>query len=72
MNVKSLYSACLYSVLMSDWSYFCVFLKDIIRFWLEKGVDGFRIGSVKYVLEAAHLRDEPQVDPNKPAVSFTS
>lgn len=48
------------------------FLKDIIRFWLEKGVDGFRIGSVKYVLEAAHLRDEPQVDPNKPAVSFTS
>lgn len=47
-------------------------LKDIIRFWLEKGVDGFRIGSVKYVLEAAHLRDEPQVDPNKPAVSSTS
>lgn len=48
------------------------FLKDIIRFWLEKGVDGFRIGSVKYILEAAHLRDEPQVDPNKPAVSSTS
>lgn len=48
------------------------FFKDIIRFWLEKGVDGFRIGSVKYILEAAHLRDEPQVDPNKPAVSSTS
>lgn len=48
------------------------FLQDIIRFWLEKGVDGFRIGSVKYMLEAAHLRDEPQVDPTKPAVCSTS
>lgn len=47
-----------------------VLLKDIIRFWLEKGVDGFRVGSVKYLLEAAHLRDEPQVDPDKAAVSF--
>ncbi|XP_003963932.3 neutral and basic amino acid transport protein rBAT [Takifugu rubripes] len=45
---------------------------DIIRFWLEKGVDGFRIGSAKYALEASHLRDEPQVDPNKPAESVTS
>lgn len=35
-------------------------------------MDGFRIGSVKYILEATHLRDEPQVDPNKPAVSSTS
>ncbi|TNN64300.1 Neutral and basic amino acid transport protein rBAT [Liparis tanakae] len=38
---------------------------DIIHFWLGKGVDGFRMGSVKHLLEAAHLRDEPQVDPNQ-------
>lgn len=39
---------------------------------MSKGVDGFRIGSVKYLLEASHLRDEPQVDPNQPGVSVTS
>uniref|UniRef100_A0A3Q3W155 Amino acid transporter heavy chain SLC3A1 n=1 Tax=Mola mola TaxID=94237 RepID=A0A3Q3W155_MOLML len=45
---------------------------DIIRFWLGKGVDGFRIGAVKRILEAAHLRDEPQVDPNKSPEAVTS
>ncbi|XP_061600922.1 amino acid transporter heavy chain SLC3A1 [Cololabis saira] len=39
---------------------------DLINFWLSKGVDGFRMDAVKYMLEATHLRDEPQVDPNKP------
>lgn len=47
-------------------------VQDIIRFWLEKGVDGFRMDAVKHILEAAHLRDEPQVDPNKPPVSVAS
>lgn len=28
--------------------------------------------SVKFILEAAHLRDEPQVDPNKSPVSVAS
>ncbi|XP_019715696.1 neutral and basic amino acid transport protein rBAT [Hippocampus comes] len=45
---------------------------DIIQFWLDKGVDGFRMGAVKHLLEAAHLRDEPQVDPNMPPESATS
>nr|XP_061794618.1 amino acid transporter heavy chain SLC3A1-like [Nerophis lumbriciformis] len=45
---------------------------DIIRFWLDKGVDGFRMDAVMYLLEAAHLRDEPQVDPNKPPELVTS
>ncbi|XP_031164881.1 neutral and basic amino acid transport protein rBAT [Sander lucioperca] len=44
-------------------------MTDIIHFWLEKGVDGFRMDAVKHMLEATHLRDEPQVDPNKPAES---
>lgn len=51
---------------------FIVIFQDIIRFWLGKGVDGFRVGAAKYILEAAHLRDDPQVDPNKPPVSLTS
>ncbi|XP_068597644.1 amino acid transporter heavy chain SLC3A1 [Brachionichthys hirsutus] len=45
---------------------------DIIHFWLKKGVDGFRVDAVKHLLEAAHLRDEPQVDPEKPPESVTS
>lgn len=28
--------------------------------------------AVKHVLEASHLRNEPQVDPNMPPVSVTS
>lgn len=46
--------------------------QDILHFWLGKGVDGFRMDAVKHLLEATHLRDEPQVDPNKPPVSFAS
>ncbi|KAL0983846.1 hypothetical protein UPYG_G00133510 [Umbra pygmaea] len=40
-------------------------MTDIIRFWLEKGVDGFRMDAVKHMLEAKHLRNEPQVDPSQ-------
>uniref|UniRef100_A0A665WZV2 Amino acid transporter heavy chain SLC3A1 n=1 Tax=Echeneis naucrates TaxID=173247 RepID=A0A665WZV2_ECHNA len=47
-------------------------MTDIIRFWLGKGVDGFRMDAVKHILEATHLRNEPQVDPNKPPESITS
>ncbi|KAM6916610.1 amino acid transporter heavy chain SLC3A1 [Xenentodon cancila] len=45
---------------------------DLIHFWLSKGVDGFRMDAVKYMLEATHLRDEPQVDPNKPPEEITT
>ncbi|XP_036429726.1 neutral and basic amino acid transport protein rBAT isoform X1 [Colossoma macropomum] len=41
-------------------------MTDVIHFWLKKGVDGFRMDAVKHMLEATHLRNEPQVDPNQP------
>ena len=44
-------------------------MQDIIRFWLDKGVDGFRMDAVKHILEAPHLRDEPQVNASQPPVS---
>ncbi|XP_035256392.1 neutral and basic amino acid transport protein rBAT [Anguilla anguilla] len=47
-------------------------MKDIIQFWLDKGVDGFRMDAVKHMLEAKHLRDEPQVDPSQPPESVNS
>ncbi|KAM9727468.1 amino acid transporter heavy chain SLC3A1 [Menidia menidia] len=45
---------------------------DLIRFWLDKGVDGFRMDAVKHILEAEHLRDEPQVYPDRPPESVTT
>lgn len=33
-------------------------LDDILEFWLEKNVDGFRVNSVKYLFEDNDLRDE--------------
>uniref|UniRef100_A0A3B3QJC5 Amino acid transporter heavy chain SLC3A1 n=1 Tax=Paramormyrops kingsleyae TaxID=1676925 RepID=A0A3B3QJC5_9TELE len=41
-------------------------MNDVLHFWLEKGVDGFRMDAVKHMLEAPHLRNEPQVDPEQP------
>uniref|UniRef100_H3AQH9 Amino acid transporter heavy chain SLC3A1 n=1 Tax=Latimeria chalumnae TaxID=7897 RepID=H3AQH9_LATCH len=47
-------------------------MKDIIRFWLEKGVDGLRVDAVKYLLEAEHLRNEPQVDSSQNPENITA
>ncbi|XP_015277493.1 PREDICTED: neutral and basic amino acid transport protein rBAT [Gekko japonicus] len=37
-------------------------IHDVIKFWLGKGIDGFSINDAKFLLEATHLRDEPQVN----------
>ncbi|XP_041036838.1 neutral and basic amino acid transport protein rBAT [Carcharodon carcharias] len=37
-------------------------IKNVLRFWLKKGVDGFRMDAIKYLLEAESLRNEPQVN----------
>ncbi|XP_067559204.1 amino acid transporter heavy chain SLC3A1 isoform X3 [Pseudorca crassidens] len=40
-------------------------IKEIIQFWLSKGVDGFSFDAVQFLLEAKHLRDEAQVNKNQ-------
>ncbi|XP_066450595.1 amino acid transporter heavy chain SLC3A1 isoform X1 [Eleutherodactylus coqui] len=45
---------------------------DIIRFWLEKGVDGFTVDAAKFLLEAEHFRDEPQVNKSQNSTTITS
>ncbi|XP_009979928.1 PREDICTED: neutral and basic amino acid transport protein rBAT [Tauraco erythrolophus] len=47
-------------------------IHDIIEFWLNKGVDGFSFSAVKFLLEATHLRDEPQVNKSQNPESITA
>ncbi|KAK2587028.1 hypothetical protein KPH14_010988 [Odynerus spinipes] len=43
-------------------------MEDVIRFWLKKGVDGFRVDAVPHLFERDDLRDEPRSS-NKNATS---
>ncbi|XP_053167910.1 neutral and basic amino acid transport protein rBAT [Hemicordylus capensis] len=47
-------------------------IHDIIRFWLGKGIDGFSVNAVKFLLEATHLRNEPQVNKSQNPDSITA
>jgi alpha-glucosidase len=38
-------------------------MKDVIRFWLDRGVDGFRIDVAHYIMKDPELRDNP-TNPN--------
>lgn len=39
---------------------------DTLRFWLDRGVDGFRIDVAHYLMKDPQLRDEPGADPDEP------
>ncbi|KAF1448323.1 Neutral and basic amino acid transport protein rBAT, partial [Spheniscus demersus] len=47
-------------------------IHDIIKFWLGKGIDGFSFSALKFLLEATHLRDEPQVNKSQNSDSITA
>jgi alpha-glucosidase len=32
---------------------------DVMRFWLDRGVDGFRVDAIHHLIEAEHLKDNP-------------
>ncbi|XP_025263073.1 maltase 2-like [Camponotus floridanus] len=35
-------------------------MRNALKFWLDKGVDGFRVDSAPYIFEDKELRDEPR------------
>ena len=41
-------------------------LAKIIRFWMSRGTDGFRLDTVNFFAYDKELRDNPQRDPNEP------
>lgn len=42
-------------------------LLDVARFWLDRGVDGFRLDAINFAMHDPDLRDNPQAkDPEKP------
>ncbi|MDF0603496.1 alpha-glucosidase family protein [Psychromarinibacter sp. C21-152] len=38
-------------------------LLDVTRFWLERGVDGFRLDTINFYFHDRQLRDNPALDP---------
>ncbi len=40
-------------------------LLDVARFWLERGVDGFRLDTINFYFHDAQLRDNPALEPER-------
>ena len=41
-------------------------MMDVLRFWLDRGVDGFRMDVVGFIMKDKELRDDPVLDESKP------
>ncbi|CBY08182.1 unnamed protein product [Oikopleura dioica] len=48
------------------------FLNDILDFWLDEGVDGFRIDAIGYGFEEENFRNESYIDASEPEPLFWS
>ncbi|GLV31402.1 Maltase B1 [Carabus blaptoides fortunei] len=41
-------------------------MKNVLRFWLNKGVYGYRVDAIPFLFEDTRMLDEPKVDANMP------
>jgi alpha-glucosidase len=41
-------------------------MQNVVRFWLDRGVDGFRVDAVNVIVKDAELRDDPPASGNFP------
>ncbi|XP_058791294.1 alpha-glucosidase-like [Phymastichus coffea] len=42
-------------------------MKNVLNFWMKRGVDGFRIDAINFMFESEDLKDEPKSGKNVPA-----
>jgi len=45
-------------------------MKKILNYWLEFGIDGIRIDALKHIYESESLKDEPQIEKDKPLIDY--
>lgn len=45
-------------------------MQNVLRFWLAKGVSGFRVDAVNHLFEAEDLRDEPKTGTDPDPLSY--
>uniref|UniRef100_A0A182SZQ5 alpha-glucosidase n=1 Tax=Anopheles maculatus TaxID=74869 RepID=A0A182SZQ5_9DIPT len=45
-------------------------MEDVMRFWLDRGVDGLRLMQVNHLYEDAQFRDEPFIEPTQATISY--
>lgn len=38
-----------------------IFRQNILRYWLDKGVDGFRVDALPFIVEHSSFKDEPLI-----------
>src|SRR5437870_5039757 len=60
LGVDALWLSPIYPSPLADFGYEVVAaMQDIVRFWLDRGVDGFRVDAVNGLVKDAELRDDP-------------
>lgn len=47
-------------------------MKQVLRFWLDMGVDGFRADAVRWLSKDPHFRDDPKIEHSKSHDANTS
>ncbi|HVM98488.1 MAG TPA: alpha-amylase family glycosyl hydrolase [Candidatus Acidoferrales bacterium] len=45
-------------------------MEDVLRFWLDRGVDGFRVDVIHKMIKDAELRDNPKPDDEHPVKHY--
>uniref|UniRef100_A0A2H8TQA6 alpha-glucosidase n=1 Tax=Melanaphis sacchari TaxID=742174 RepID=A0A2H8TQA6_9HEMI len=46
-------------------------MKEVLKFWLNAGIDGFRMDALPYIMEDDEFKDEPLIDSNTKDDNYT-
>lgn len=45
-------------------------MHEVLRFWMERGIDGFRVDVISYLMKDGAMRDNPMRDPSNPGAGL--